>query len=106
MNMLNYAYVRLCALCACIIVQPALAAPGDIINLGTLGDSSVAYGVNEAGQVTGEFHTPTGNFGAFRFDPAGNGTGLMRNLGTLGGTNAHGSAVNRFGQVAGTSNLS
>ena len=76
-------------------------------NLGTLGGTnSYGYGINAAGQVTGASDT-TGDSAthAFLWKPSTpNGTsGTMHDLGSLGGTESNGSAINASGQVAGSS---
>lgn len=88
-------------------VPRALAAPGDIYNLGTLGGfSSSATGVNAAGQVTGFAATassPLGGGYAFLYTGTPGSGGAMADLGTLGGTFSIGHAINDAGQVVGAS---
>ena len=76
----------------------------DLLTLG--GTNSYGYGINASGQVTGASDT-TGDATthAFLWKPTTpNGTsGTMYDLGTLGGTESNGSAVNTSGQVAGSS---
>jgi probable HAF family extracellular repeat protein len=80
---------------------------GTMYNLGTLGGTnSYGYGINVSGQVTGASDT-TGDSAthAILWKPTtSNGTsGTMYDLGTLGGTESNGSAVNASGQVSGSS---
>jgi probable HAF family extracellular repeat protein len=75
-----------------------------LIDLGTLpgGGTSLAYGVNNAGQVVGEARTDLAQFRAFRWSAA---TGMV-DLGALGGAAnlmSSGRAINGAGQVTGYS---
>ncbi len=68
-------------------------------DLGTLGGTnSYGYGINAAGQVTGNAYT-TGNAATRAFLYS---NGSMTDLGTLGGTNSYGNAINAAGQVTGS----
>src|SRR6478752_202912 len=82
-------------------------ASGTMYNLGTLGGTnSYAYGLNATGQVTGASDkTGDSKTHTFLWKPATpNGTsGTMVNLGSLGGTESNGSAINASGQVSGSS---
>lgn len=70
-------------------------------DLGTLGGpSSVAYALNEAGQVVGSADLAGGSPRAFLWQQ-----GLMRDLGTLGGDSSVAYDINEAGQVVGSSTL-
>src|SRR6187401_912248 len=75
----------------------------DLLTLG--GTNSYGYGINATGQVTGASDR-TGNTRthAFLWKPSTpNGTsGTMFNLGSLGGTESDGGAINATGQVSGS----
>jgi probable HAF family extracellular repeat protein len=79
-----------------------LTDPG--ADLGTLGGSqSIAYGINNSGQVTGNARVTGDLFlHAFRSTPNGQPVSLT-DLGTLGGNNSEGLGINSFGIVVGDS---
>ena len=104
---------------AVIFTQAALAVPRYIVlDLGTLpggraigGTASGGYGINNAGQVTGESYgtnVQTGLLGLHAFLYSG---GSFSDLGVLGGTASYGGAVskgfsiNNSGQVTGDSGI-
>jgi probable HAF family extracellular repeat protein len=82
-------------------------ASGAMYNLGTLGGTnSYGYGVNTTGQVTGASdRTGDSKTHTFLWKPSTpNGTsGAMFNLGSLGGTESNGGAINASGQISGSS---
>ena len=82
-------------------------ASGTMYDLGTLGGTnSYGYGINASGQVTGASDkTGDSKTHTFLWKPSTpNGTsGTMYNLGSLGGTESNGSAINASGQVSGSS---
>ena len=82
-------------------------ASGTMYNLGTLGGTnSHGYGINATGQVTGDSdRTGDSTTHAFLWKPSTpNGTsGTMHDLGSLGGTESDGGAINASGQVSGSS---
>ena len=76
----------------------------DLLTLG--GTNSYGYGINATGQVTGASdRTGDTRTHAFLWKPSTpNGTsGTMHNLGSLGGTESDGGAINASGQVSGSS---
>ena len=75
-----------------------------LTDLGTLGGtSSLGFGVNASGQVTGQSTTAGGSTHAFLSGPSGAPLTAANDLGTLGGTNSYGNGVNASGQVVGDS---
>jgi probable HAF family extracellular repeat protein len=68
-------------------------------DLGSLGGSSYANAINNAGQVVGYYETSAGNDRAFLWTASDG----MEDLGTLGGDFAIASGINSSGQVVGTS---
>ena len=85
-----------------VFANSAILNPdGTLTYLRTLGGpDSLAYGINDAGQVTGFAKTRDGSQHAFITDP--NGVG-MTDLGTLGGGASSAYGINDAGQVAGSS---
>jgi len=80
--------------------RAALFSAGELIDLGTLGGAtSVATGVNDAGQVTGYSQLASGEVHAFVWQPV---SGLL-DLGTLGGAESRAAAINARGLVLGCS---
>src|SRR5438477_7869227 len=75
------------------------SAADGMSDLGSLGGSSYAYSVNNAGQVVGCYEFGTGNLHAFLWTAAGG----MLDLGTLGGSSSAASGINAHGQVVGWS---
>jgi probable HAF family extracellular repeat protein len=88
-----------------VVAAAGVARGQSIYNLGAVheGQSSHGFGINSAGQVAGR------SFGdgvdrAFRYDGPPGAAAVMRDLGSLGSHSAA-AAVNRFGQVTGSSML-
>src|SRR5688572_15962533 len=80
-------------------VPAALAAPGDIHNLGTLGGTySEGWGVNDAGQVAGASYFSDNTYRAFRYSGTPGSGGAMADLGSLGGAYSLGHGINSSGQ--------
>ena len=71
-------------------------------DLGSLGGSSYANAINNAGQVVGYYAVPWGSYRAFLWTASGG----MQDLGTLGGDSAIASGINSAGQVVGASSNS
>jgi probable HAF family extracellular repeat protein len=78
-------------------VEAALLDPtDDLTRLGTLGGrNSVAYALNDAGQVVGTAQTSAGTYRAFEWERT------MRDLGRLGGSQSEAFAINPQGTAAG-----
>jgi probable HAF family extracellular repeat protein len=105
--------IRLIAVCTLALpgLAPAVAGPPApttpqtgayaITDLGTLGGTySIAYGVNNRGQVTGWSYTAGGASHAFLWQP---GASAMTDLGLLGGTASAAYAISQGGSVVGYS---
>jgi probable HAF family extracellular repeat protein len=88
----NYLLALLCAplLCAAPMAQ---AVPRYTITALPTGTS--AYGINEAGQIVGDLSVDGGQRGFVWSN------GALVQIGTLGGVDSHGQAINRHGQATG-----
>jgi probable HAF family extracellular repeat protein len=80
-------------------VHTFLYASGVMANIGGIssGDASVGHGINDSGQIVGQ--SGGANIHAFLYSDA-----TVTDLGTLGGCCSSAFAINRWGQVTGTSN--
>jgi probable HAF family extracellular repeat protein len=109
------------AACVCgvllwVSAAPAAASTYTMTDLGSLGGGlTSAYGINNNGQITGVSET-TKKFKVMCFDPTLKppcfvddqhaflwSNGVMRDLGSLGGSESVGQAINNSGEVAGWS---
>lgn len=73
--------------------------PAGMQSIGSLGEGlSIAWAINDVGQIVGDVLTPEGTFEAFVHSQ-----GLMERLGTLGGLESAAYAINNAGQVTGWS---
>jgi probable HAF family extracellular repeat protein len=90
---------KLLFVCFFVVVNFA-SADYRLIDLGTLGGiRSVAYSINDNGQIVGQASDASGNSYASLFDATGNGSNI--NLGTLGGTSSIAYSINSSGQIVG-----
>lgn len=88
-------------------VAGSLAAHASItgpngVGMTNLGESKVAYGINNSGQAVGDSFDLNGHNRAFITGPNGVGT---TSLGVLGGRRSHAADINDSGQVVGYSNI-
>lgn len=81
------------------VVLPHATQPYIVTDLGTLGRSSFAYGINNNGQVTGASQVSDQTSHAFLISPPYT---QMIDLDTLGSSASLGQGINSMGQVAGT----
>jgi probable HAF family extracellular repeat protein len=83
-----------------VVGTSASAASYTFTELGTLGgSSSIAYGINDGGQVVGySYLTGNGSYHATLWNSA-----MATDLGTLGGSSSIANGINNSGQVVGTS---
>src|SRR6266480_579986 len=102
-------YVRQLVMLAAFtfLATPAFAQTYTITDLGTLGRNSIgsysiAYCINDSGQVAGESSAPSAQMSdpAFLYS-----NGQLINLGTLGGEYGNGRGINTAGDIAGYSTL-
>src|SRR5262245_23051187 len=90
-----------------VALTGAAAQTYTVTDLGTLGPNSlgnysIAYGINASGSVTGESSSSIPNMTdpAFLYS-----NGQLTNIGTLGGEYGQARAINSSGQIAGYSTL-
>lgn len=95
------------AACSAILLCTFAAYPASthavlsytVTDLGTLGGAqSIAFSINNAGQVTGYALTASNATHAFLYS-----AGTMNDIGTLGGSSSVGFAINDSGQITGDS---
>lgn len=76
--------------------------PGEMIKIEPAGSSGgEAYGINDSGQVVGQFISSDGYYHLFRYE-----SGIITDLGTspFGGDVIFGNGINKSGQIAGDGN--
>jgi RHS repeat-associated protein len=75
-----------------------LYSGGTTSDLGSYGNNTlvIPYGINDSGQITGDFRNSAGNVHAFLYSG-----GTFTDIGTLGGTTSVANAINGSGQVVG-----
>jgi probable HAF family extracellular repeat protein len=80
---------------------------GESVDLGALpgGDSSRAFSINNANQITGWAHNEQGHARPVRWDPVAGGGWAITDLGTLGGNTGWGNRINSAGTVVGRADL-
>jgi probable HAF family extracellular repeat protein len=73
---------------------------GTVTYLGSFGDSGIsqAFDINDSGQIVGQSLTGAGSWKAFLWE-----NGVMKKLGTLGGTTSQALAINSLGVIVGIS---
>src|SRR5215467_14106024 len=105
----HYSYLRQLATLAALmfVATPVFAQTYTVTDLGTLGSNSlgnysVAFCINNSGQVAGESSAPSSQMSdpAFLYS-----NGQLTNIGTLGGETAQPRGINTSGQIAGYSTL-
>lgn len=86
---------------SCSVAVPAMADQYTFTDLGTLGENSVASGINDFGQVVGDSYIAGNVYHATLWQ-----NGSISDLGTLGGSSSAAAGINNSGQVVGYSSLS
>jgi len=81
-----------------LVPVTSVAVEYEIVVLDSTADWGGAFGINDSGQVVGYSRTATGESHAFLWTD-----GVMKDLGTLGGTNSVAFGINDSGQVVGYS---
>jgi probable HAF family extracellular repeat protein len=72
---------------------------GTMIDIGTLGEASLGYDINDSDQIVGGSALPgSSSYHAFLYEG-----GVMRDLGVLGGNSSTAFAINNAGQIVGYS---